>query len=136
MPDERIPAIKVLLLPKDTNALGTIFGGVILSNIDLASAVEARKHAARRLVVEGAAGKSSNLLQDTFQKSLRDLAGIQSAHFGVDHGLNELAGRDANARSKDDFGGFLERGVSVVVQFDSDIGGFIHGLIEDWISVR
>ena len=32
MPDERIPAIKVLLLPKDTNALGTIFGGVILSS--------------------------------------------------------------------------------------------------------
>ena len=27
---ERIPAIKVLLLPKDTNAYGTIFGGVIL----------------------------------------------------------------------------------------------------------
>jgi acyl-CoA thioesterase YciA len=39
------PAIKVLLLPKDTNALGTIFGGVILSHIDLASAVEARKTA-------------------------------------------------------------------------------------------
>ena len=39
----RLPAIKVLLLPKDTNAHGTIFGGVILSNIDLASAVEARK---------------------------------------------------------------------------------------------
>ena len=52
MPDERIPAIKVLLLPKDTNALGTIFGGVILSNIDLASAVEARKHAARRYVTK------------------------------------------------------------------------------------
>ena len=43
MASERIPAIKVLLLPKDTNALGTIFGGVILSHIDLASAVEARK---------------------------------------------------------------------------------------------
>ena len=33
---ERVPAIKVLLLPKDTNALGTIFGGVILSHVDLA----------------------------------------------------------------------------------------------------
>jgi acyl-coenzyme A thioesterase PaaI-like protein len=42
MPD-RVPAIKLLLLPKDTNAYGTIFGGVILSHIDLASAVEARK---------------------------------------------------------------------------------------------
>jgi acyl-CoA thioesterase YciA len=30
----------VLLLPKDTNALGTIFGGVILSHIDLASEAE------------------------------------------------------------------------------------------------
>ena len=41
----QVPAIKVLLLPKDTNALGTIFGGVILSHIALASAVEARKTA-------------------------------------------------------------------------------------------
>jgi acyl-CoA thioesterase YciA len=48
----RVPAIKVLLLPKDTNALGTIFGGVILSHVDLASAVEARKVAARRYVTK------------------------------------------------------------------------------------
>ena len=47
---ERVPAIKVMLLPKDTNALGTIFGGVILSHIDLASAVEARKAAPHRYV--------------------------------------------------------------------------------------
>jgi len=52
MPAERVPAIKVLLLPKDTNALGTIFGGVILSNIDLASAVEARKAAPHRYVTK------------------------------------------------------------------------------------
>ena len=49
---DRVPAIKVLLLPKDTNALGTVFGGVILSNIDLASAVEARKTAAHRYVTK------------------------------------------------------------------------------------
>jgi acyl-CoA thioesterase YciA len=49
---ERVPAIKVLLLPKDTNAYGTIFGGVILSNVDLASAVEARKHAPLRYVTK------------------------------------------------------------------------------------
>ena len=47
---ERVPAIKLVLLPKDTNAYGTIFGGVILSHIDLASAVEARKTAAHRYV--------------------------------------------------------------------------------------
>src|SRR6202171_3002596 len=52
MPEERIPAIKLLLLPKDTNAMGTIFGGVILSHVDLASAVEARKHAALRYVTK------------------------------------------------------------------------------------
>src|SRR5437867_234580 len=52
MPDSRIPAIKVILLPKDTNAMGTIFGGVILSHIDLASAVEARKAAPLRYVTK------------------------------------------------------------------------------------
>jgi len=52
MPADRVPAIKVLLLPKDTNALGTIFGGVILAHIDLASAVEARKTAAHRFVTK------------------------------------------------------------------------------------
>jgi acyl-CoA thioesterase YciA len=52
MTAERVPAIKVLLLPKDTNALGTIFGGVILSHIDLASAVEARRSGARRFVTK------------------------------------------------------------------------------------
>jgi acyl-CoA thioesterase YciA len=52
MPKDRIPSIKVHLLPKDTNALGTIFGGVILSHIDLASAVEARKVAPHRYVTK------------------------------------------------------------------------------------
>jgi acyl-CoA thioesterase YciA len=49
---ERIPTIRVLLLPKDTNVFGTIFGGVILSNIDLASAIEARKLGAHRYVTK------------------------------------------------------------------------------------
>src|SRR6185436_17458275 len=49
---DRVPAIRVLLLPKDTNAYGTIFGGVILSNIDLASAVEARKAGPHRYVTK------------------------------------------------------------------------------------
>ena len=49
---ERVPAIKVLLLPKDTNPMGTIFGGVILSHVDLASAVEARRTAKHRFVTK------------------------------------------------------------------------------------
>ena len=38
------PAIRVMMMPRDTNAHGTIFGGVILSYIDQAGGVEARKH--------------------------------------------------------------------------------------------
>jgi acyl-CoA thioesterase YciA len=44
------PAIRVKMMPKDTNEMGTIFGGVILSQIDLAAAVEAGKHTAHRVV--------------------------------------------------------------------------------------
>ena len=44
------PAIRVIMMPKDTNALGTIFGGIILSHIDLAGAVEAHRHITGRLV--------------------------------------------------------------------------------------
>jgi acyl-CoA thioesterase YciA len=42
--DPRQPAIRVVLMPKDTNALGTIFGGIILSYIDQAGAVEGHRH--------------------------------------------------------------------------------------------
>ena len=38
------PVIRVLMMPKDTNAFGTIFGGVILSQIDQTAAIEAHKH--------------------------------------------------------------------------------------------
>jgi acyl-CoA thioesterase YciA len=44
------PAIRVILMPKDTNAHGTIFGGVILSYLDLAAAVEVRKHTLKKFV--------------------------------------------------------------------------------------
>ena len=52
MPDQppREPTLRVVLLPRDTNETGTIFGGVILSHLDLAAAVEARKHTPRRVV--------------------------------------------------------------------------------------
>lgn len=42
-PEGQIPAIRRLMMPRDTNALGTIFGGVILSEIDLAAAIEAHR---------------------------------------------------------------------------------------------
>jgi len=37
------PTLRVTLLPKDTNRYGTIFGGIILSHIDLAGSIEARR---------------------------------------------------------------------------------------------
>ena len=44
------PLIRVVMMPKDTNAHGTIFGGVILSYIDQAAAVEAKQHGASFIV--------------------------------------------------------------------------------------
>ena len=46
------PAIRVTLMPKDTNAHGTIFGGVILSYIDIAAAIEVRKHTSKKIVTK------------------------------------------------------------------------------------
>jgi acyl-CoA thioesterase YciA len=47
---EAYPAIRVIMMPRDTNPQGTIFGGVILSYIDQAGAIEARRHTAMRFV--------------------------------------------------------------------------------------
>ena len=44
---ERYLAVKVVMMPRDTNPYGTIFGGVVMSYIDQAGAVGAR-HAIRR----------------------------------------------------------------------------------------
>ncbi|GMU33793.1 MAG: acyl-CoA thioesterase [Planctomycetia bacterium] len=44
------PAIRVMMMPRDTNAHGTIFGGVILSYLDQAGASEARKLGCTRVV--------------------------------------------------------------------------------------
>ena len=46
------PAIRVVLMPKDTNAYGTIFSGVILSYIDIAAAIEVRKHTLKKIVTK------------------------------------------------------------------------------------
>lgn len=40
----RDAAIRLTMMPRDTNAHGTVFGGVILSYIDVAGAVEAGRH--------------------------------------------------------------------------------------------
>jgi acyl-CoA thioesterase YciA len=47
---ERELAIRVAMLPRDTNGMGTIFGGAILSHLDLAGGIEARR-TSRKLFV-------------------------------------------------------------------------------------
>ena len=42
-PADKVPSIRRLMMPRDTNAVGTIFGGIILSEVDLAAAIEAHK---------------------------------------------------------------------------------------------
>ena len=51
--EKRDPAIRVVLLPRDTNTQGYIFGGIILSYIDLAGAVEVGKTTRQRIVTAG-----------------------------------------------------------------------------------
>ena len=41
LPSERFLAVKVVMMPRDTNPVGTIFGGVLLSYIDQAGVVGA-----------------------------------------------------------------------------------------------
>ena len=50
MTELREPTLRVTRLPRDTNARGTIFGGVILSHIDLAGAIAASRTASRNFV--------------------------------------------------------------------------------------
>jgi acyl-CoA thioesterase YciA len=40
------------MLPRDTNAYGTIFGGVILSYIDLAGGIECRRQSPKKFVTK------------------------------------------------------------------------------------
>ena len=49
-PSDRQPSIRVIMMPRDTNPFGTIFGGVILSYIDLSAAIEGQRYHSGRLV--------------------------------------------------------------------------------------
>ncbi len=76
--DRKDPAIRVLMLPKDTNARGKIFGGVILSYIDLAAAVEARKTAIARYVT-----KAMKEVEFVHPVSLGDIVSFYTSTEGV-----------------------------------------------------
>lgn len=49
-PPSSEPSIRVVMMPRDTNADGTIFGGVLLSLIDQAAYIEAIRQAHHRYV--------------------------------------------------------------------------------------
>ena len=49
LPDERNLAIRVMAMPADTNATGDIFGGWLMSQVDIAGSLVARRHAHGRV---------------------------------------------------------------------------------------
>ncbi len=49
-PPSDIPAIRVVMMPRDTNPQGTIFGGVLMSLIDQAAFIESMRQAPHRYV--------------------------------------------------------------------------------------
>ena len=51
MPDPYI-AIQIVMMPRDTNPHGTIFGGVILSYLDLAGGIECRRQSPKKFVTK------------------------------------------------------------------------------------
>ncbi len=50
MESDRELALRVTMMPRDTNVHGTIFGGIILSYIDQAGAVHVRRHGCHNVV--------------------------------------------------------------------------------------
>jgi len=50
LPDERHLAIRVMAMPADTNAAGDIFGGWLMSQVDIAGSIIARRRAVGRTV--------------------------------------------------------------------------------------
>ena len=50
LPTDKIPAIRVLAMPADTNAMGDIFGGWLMSQVDIAGSIAAHRYANGRVV--------------------------------------------------------------------------------------
>ncbi|UCE90106.1 MAG: acyl-CoA thioesterase [Pseudomonadota bacterium] len=50
MPTDRAPDIRVVAMPCDTNGLGDIFGGWLMSQVDIAGSIQAVRRANGRVV--------------------------------------------------------------------------------------
>ncbi|MGP1272089.1 MAG: acyl-CoA thioesterase [Phycisphaerales bacterium] len=96
--DQRRLSLRVVTMPKDTNQYGTIFGGVILSYIDQAAFVEARRHGCHRWVtaaVDKVEFKSPVIVGDTvsfYTSTLR--RGTTSVTVGIEVEAERYASDD------------------------------------------
>ena len=54
LPTDRIPTTRIVAMPKDTNTCSSIFGGWIMSQIDIAAAIPALERAKGRIVTVAA----------------------------------------------------------------------------------
>ena len=50
LPDTRIPVMRVIPMPADTNAHGTVFGGWVMAQVDLAGSVPASERSQGKVV--------------------------------------------------------------------------------------
>lgn len=50
LPENRPPTIRVLPMPANTNAAGDVFGGWLMSQVDIAGSIEAHRYAQMRVV--------------------------------------------------------------------------------------
>ncbi len=49
-PTDRQPTTRILAMPSDTNPMGNVFGGWIMSQMDIAAGIKAREFAKKRVV--------------------------------------------------------------------------------------
>ena len=50
LPTDESPEIRIMAMPTDTNASGDIFGGWLMSQVDIAGSIKAFRHANGRIV--------------------------------------------------------------------------------------
>lgn len=50
LPADRVPVLRIIPMPADTNAHGTIFGGWVMAQVDLAGSVAATERALGKVV--------------------------------------------------------------------------------------
>lgn len=99
-------ALRVMPMPKDTNPYGSVFGGVILSYIDQAGFIEARRHGLHRWVTVAidrvefkqpvGVGDVVNLYARTVRQGRTSVTvevDVEAERYGSDHVVHVTAAR-------------------------------------------